>query len=421
MKNGLLYVFLLLFVATSSQNAFSQRGGGGHGAIPRVTLHPTITHATCFDPTGTISYYIEVANGWGKGTKVNRLDLFDENWTIVQPLTNNSCCGTVTGLSPGMYTFFGSMTVITSIGMYVSVPINHTVWLGIETVWVEKIDMIASPNSFSAKRNAATVDYGGVRSSNGISSGNGWIEMSAVYGTTNDNRVFLMIGETDPLGLFDPNGDIQYVEFFKGSSGNGIRIKSEDVGGNFVYTTLSSNYNDKIRLVRNGATLTIQKNNSNATIFVLPVTYAGPMNIAVRTLAEEDGGLNVLSTFDCTPIESNLYGHLKYKLDGFYHIMKNGHIKFVFDQEYDADNLVFNIYNQNDQLIRTEADFPPILTTNGDNYLLIDVSQASNCLQRGFYYLEVINSKKEKSYLRFLNDFANPDCLGEIDPNGSNN
>jgi hypothetical protein len=319
-----------------------------------------------------------------------------------------------------MYNFYGSMTVQTSTGIYVSVIINQPVWVGIETVWTEKIDMIASPNSYSAKRNASTVSYGGVRSSNGIVSGDGWIEMSAVFGSTTDNRVFLMIGETNPLGTFDPNGNVQYIEFLKGSGGNKIRIKYQAIGGAYLYATLSSNPDDKIRVVRTGSYLSIQKNNSATNIFNLPVAYTGPMNIAVRTLAEDDGCLDVVSTFECTPIESNLYGHLKYKLDGFYHIMKNGHIKFVFDQEYDTDNLVFNIYNQNDQLVKTEADFSPILATNGDNYLLIDVSDATHCLGRGFYYLEVINSKKEKSYLRFLNDFTSIYCPDYTNSNNSN-
>ena len=65
--------------------------------------------------------------------------------------------------------------------------------------------------------------------------------------------------------------------------------------------------------------------------------------------------------------------------------------------------------------MKTEADFSPIPTTNGKNYLTIDVSESSNCLSRGFHYLEIINSKKEKMYLRFFNDYLIGPCIDYID------
>ena len=121
------------------------------------------------------------------------------------------------------------------------------------------------------------------------------------------------------------------------------------------------------------------------------------------------GFRDVISSFPCKE-ESDLHAKLKYEVDGFYHIMKKGKIKFVFDQEYDADNLKFNIYNQMDVLVRTQADFAPVSTTYGKNYLTIDASTAQDCLGRGFFYLEVINSKKEKLYLRFFNDYTVSPC-----------
>lgn len=112
------------------------------------------------------------------------------------------------------------------------------------------------------------------------------------------------------------------------------------------------------------------------------------------------------------------YAHLDYEMDGYYSVMKGGKIRFVFDQEYDADDLEFNIYNYKDELVRTEADFAPIATSNGDNYLTIDVTN-SDCIGRGFFYLEVINSKKEKLYLRFFNDYTGSQCGDtSIDPGG---
>ena len=85
--------------------------------------------------------------------------------------------------------------------------------------------------------------------------------------------------------------------------------------------------------------------------------------------------------------------------------MKNGEIKFVFNQEYDDANLTFNLYNSEDVLIKTQADFPAVTTTNGMNYKTIVVRDAY-CIGVGFFYLEFINSKKEKMYLRFYNDYT---------------
>jgi len=99
-------------------------------------------------------------------------------------------------------------------------------------------------------------------------------------------------------------------------------------------------------------------------------------------------------------------------MDGYYHIMKNGDINFVFNQEYNTANLTFNLYNSNDILIKTQANFPVQSTTNGMNYITL-VVRDSYCIGSGFFYLEVINSKNEKMYLRFFNDYSSCTVQGE--------
>jgi len=103
---------------------------------------------------------------------------------------------------------------------------------------------------------------------------------------------------------------------------------------------------------------------------------------------------------------------LDYKMDGSYYVMKDGKIRFVFNQEYDAEDLTFTIYNGMDEIVFTDANFPAVATTHGKNYLTLDVSNSSTCLDgKGFFYLEVINSKKERMYLRFYNDFDDCESL----------
>jgi hypothetical protein len=401
MKNSLIFMFLLLLTA-NTEGVFAQRGGSGKGTIPKVDLVPVITHATCFDATAEINYSIVISTGWTRETRLNRLDLYDADWSFVESLTGNGGSGTITDLPVGMYNFYGSMTVQTSTGIYVSVIINQPVWVGIETVWTEKIDMITTPNSYSAQRNASTTSYGGVRSSNGITSGDGWIEMSAVFGSTNDNRVFLMIGETNPLGTFNPSSIFQqYIEFYTGSGGNGIRVWYNDQVGGILgnyYTSISTDPNDKIRLVRTGSSLTIQKNSSNSTVFTLPQPYSGPMNIAVRTLAEDDGCLDVVSTFEC---RSEVYAKMERKLRGVKYEPIGNSLKFYVTEEYNnqSGSLNYNVYADGDRTNPVLSGTQQVHSlVYGDNRYNLDVISLSN----GSYILEVINDKKEKFYLRFI-------------------
>ena len=389
-------MFLLLFVVMNSESTFAERGGSN----PTVTVVPTITHATCFNSNGTVEYEVVVSSHWENGASMNSLSLSDDGNPpqVVYDHGGPTLTGTIVSLPVGVYTFSGSITTLNSNGMWVGVPFSMTIWVGVETVWSEKNDMVASPNSYSAKRNASTTSYGGVRSSNGITSGEGWIEMSAVYGSTTDNRVFWIIGETNPLGTFSPNNQIQFIEFFKGSGGNGIRIKYQDGGGSYLYTTLSANYSDKIRLVRNGSTLTIQTNNTNSAIFSLPVGYSGPMNIAVRTLAEEDGCVDVVSSFEC---RSEVYAKMERKLKGVKYQPIGNSLKFYVTEEYDnqSGSLDYNVYSDGDRAtpVLTGVTQPHVINY-GDNRYDLDIISLSS----GSYILEVINDKKEKFYLRFI-------------------
>jgi hypothetical protein len=119
------------------------------------------------------------------------------------------------------------------------------------------------------------------------------------------------------------------------------------------------------------------------------------------------GVADVVASFQCIQYSSTNYAKLKYDLDGYYHVMKNGKINFVFNQEYDTQSqLKFNIYNSNDVLMKTHLDYPNQQVTNGENYISLDVTGASTCIGVGMFYLEVINDKKEKFYLRFYNDYT---------------
>lgn len=401
-KNLILYA-LCIFTSLQSKDAF--------GSVPTVTLIPTITHATCFDNTGDVSFVITVSTGWVKGTKVNSLTLIDEGMNVHYTHPNTWSSGSVSNLSPGMYTFTGSVTVKDSYGFWVSVTINTPIWIGYETVWTEFQDMITSPNSYSAKRNANTQTYGGVRSSNGITSGDGWIEMKAQFGTTTNNRVYWLIGEHNPLGTFAPNSSIPYIEFYKGIGGNGIQIYY-DPGSGFTTQSLSTNHNDKIRLVRSGGTFTIQKNDVATNILPTPGPSSGPMNISVRTLKLNDGCVNVLSTFPCRQeIAQISHAELKKGLNGGHTSAVEGKLKFTFDGEYEVISttyLEYTIYDK-DRVIKGNSDDQGNVMSGStalnyqfdDNRYTLDVSGMNLTIDE-YYTLEIIDSKGEKKYLKFI-------------------
>jgi len=369
------------------------------GTNPDVTFVPTITHGTCLDPNGNIEYEVVISSKWKNEGSVNFIKIFDESLDPFFSTTDPSLIGTVGTAPVGVYTVSGSITALDDQGIWVSVPFTSTFWVGIETIWAEKIDMISSPNSYSAKRNASTATYGGVRSSNGIDSGDGWVEMSAVFGNASNSHVYWLIGETTPLGTFSPSNQMQYIEFYQSSGGNGIRIKYKS-GGSYLFTTLSSDQNDKIRLVRSGSTLTIQKNNSSSTIFTLPTAYSGGMNITVRSLANNDGCLDVVSSFSC---KSDTYAKVERKLRGVKYQVPGDLLRFYVTEEYDdqSTELDYNVYTPLDRATPVISGTQQVHSVVfGDNRYRLDVSS----LTSGAYILEVINEKKEKFYLRFVKE-----------------
>ncbi len=95
-----------------------------------------------------------------------------------------------------------------------------------------------------------------------------------------------------------------------------------------------------------------------------------------------------------------LYAELKRKMDGSYVLCDNGILYFNYDEEYEDHDISYNIYGFNPIPVITEAD-QPLSVKYGENNLSLDFTDLGNCLSNDFYILEVINSKKEKFYLRF--------------------
>src|SRR5690606_30195528 len=70
----------------------------------------------------------------------------------------------------------------------------------------------------------------------------------------------------------------------------------------------------------------------------------------------ESGFQDVVTSFNCA-LQKPQFAKLKYDLDGYYHIMEDGFIRFVYDQEYGSSELKFNIYNGRDELMKTQTNY----------------------------------------------------------------
>lgn len=104
-----------------------------------------------------------------------------------------------------------------------------------------------------------------------------------------------------------------------------------------------------------------------------------------------------------------MFAELEFDQDGYYHIFNNGFINFNFYQEYSNSPLIFNIYNVQNNIVKTNANFPTVNTTKGNNSVTLNVSSlAGNCLATGYYLLEVFDSKNTKMYLRVY--ISNSQC-----------
>ncbi|MCJ8288349.1 MAG: hypothetical protein HRT58_22000 [Crocinitomicaceae bacterium] len=298
---------------------------------------------------------------------------------------------------------------------------TESICFGYEVDWTQiDQDYIESPNTYSALVSGHDeLTFLQARSNNIMRHDDeGWIEFTSVTNASSAFNYFRPttnnLNDAPQLGQTATGEDL--LLFYRGLNSNQIyMLPFSETQGNVGFEQIPLNARVKLVYTVSGGT----SGNGQIEVFVngtsVEIMDRGNSSVIARcnSIMNTDGFRNIITSFPCA-IPSDIYAHLKYKMDGFYHTMKKGEIKFVFDQEYDDAPLKFNIYDQEDNLVKTQADFPPLLTTYGDNYLLLDVSENGECIGRGFFYVEVINSKKEKSYLRLFNDYTTSGCTDYI-------
>lgn len=343
------------------------------------------------DPGCSVTYSVQ---DWNGNTIISNATTSSNTTTSVMIDDNSD------PIEAGVYTVFGTLNCSPSISF------SETVFVGYEARWTQYQDY--NITGVTEERDAYTDLYASARGSNvlkfnqkgvvefgvGIpSSNNGFKHFLRFYtdypnAIPNDPEMIL----SDFIAVLTVAGQ-DYLQVYKAGMGftqpgfplaPSDRIKIE-------LTTVSGGVPDLVKIyINNQLKESISRTSSN-----------GFVRINTRVLG--DYFENIVTSFGCPKTEDQ-FAHLDYKMDGYYHIFRDGLIRFQFKQEYDTEDLSFTIYNMYDEPIKTDADFSAIETTNGMNHLTIDVSETADCIGRGFFYLEVINSKKEKMYLRFYNN-----------------
>lgn len=327
-------------------------------------------------------------------------------------------------LAPGAYLLEGSMTV----GVTSYPGIKRYIYVGSKMNWDPYVNIETWPGGQTNSVVATSVVSGNIRakaiSTNVLNPQTaGWVvatpsipSIITTLGYGQMRRSTLSLNEAPLLGApatFDPS--MPYVHFIGGLA---FTCTSVSASGQALYSSVP-NFVSTLPLMVVRTSTGVVKFRQNATVLRTVTNYGtGRWKPDFFTNVAYAGIRDVLSSSQCVNYNSGMYAQLKYDMDGYYHIMKSGEINFVFNQEYNGSNLTFNLYNSNDILIKTQSDFPALSTTNGMNYLTLLVRD-SYCIGKGFFYLEVINSKNEKMYLRFFNDYDGCTVQGE-NPGGEN-
>lgn len=323
-----------------------------------------------------------------------------------------------TNLPIGFYRLKGSVTI--GINTY---PIDRIVYAGLNMNWESSVritsNAINGADAIGQNTVSDVLPGRSITSSKLEHNTSGWLIFTPkTSGLHNNNILSLTVAPTLGSPIFDPNLP-NLIFSSNGSSFCTFTPNTSGVGFHMNIKNYVPNIPILIQRIENGTISTFRvSQNLNPTSIFESTNYTSlkwkPSTIINQKLT---GFNDFVSSFGCTSANSDIFAHLKYELDGYYHTMVNGKIKFIFNQEYDASTLKFNIYNSMDIKIKDQTNYPVQPLTFGDNYITIDVSPEAYCLGKGFYYLEVINDKKEISYLRFFNDVGIgicPEVIEEI-------
>lgn len=313
------------------------------------------------------------------------------------------------GIAPGVYLLSGSIVFGTT-----TYPVNRYFYVGVQNNWENQLNLspqtsqvVYKPHGIATTAvNGSTGVYGeGVSSNQLMNNTKGWICFKFLSSKLYKHS-FDIVGltESPQIGFINSFNSNDF-QLLKSNFGSILLLNNPDIQSYSMFTMPSS---EPLLISRNTTGVVRITQNGNNLVNPINSISFNRWKLSMRANKANCGMINILSNFKCFSAAGQ-YAQLKYEMDGYYHVMKNGYVNFVYNQEYNSSILKFNLYNPNGELVRTNVNFPVINVTNGANYISLDV-RGQYCIGTGFFYLEFINDKKEKSYLRFYNDYTDVNC-----------
>lgn len=423
-------LFLFLILISWSEKSFGQI------LRQRVVTTVSAAYPTCYGALGNMGVTVSLVNFTSSAVVGGYTLVVNKDGVYYTTLTSNTIQSTtsaiisIPGVLAGEYSFSGTVTAYNSatssvIGSY---SVSNNFSLGYQALWSELREMSVQSVPSMVLQNVIVTSqaYAGARTMNN-DVGNFWFNITPIFSSANtgNRSIFVPLFYTSGLGTFNPSTFTHYIEFRRAGSdpttGDGIYYKSPTGTVKFEGVT----YSNKLKVYRDAGTITIYSEgallpltyNNGGTSTVFSTTNSSTSALSVHTKILNDG-VSIETSLKCNA-PSDLYATLFDETDGSYYTMKEGKLRFVFNQNYDTqNNLKFNIYNFLGSLQKTQANFPAVQATYGDNYITLDLTTSSGCLGEGIFVLEVISDKKEKTYLRFYNEYKACTPEGETLPGG---
>lgn len=271
-------------------------------AVVTGTITSRISHNTSATSNSIVNYSVSLSNGWiQNSSQISSLKLYNvTSGSSVLVYTHsgyNINYGTISNLTPGIYQYVWSATTIERSGMVSVVTTSPYIWVGYKAEWEQSFDMQEGADQNSTKRTIKTPGqtYSYAQSFNVMSSTSGdcWMELrKSAINTTSDSRVYWVLEPLANPSTFNPSNNITYLEFKTVNGATTVHLKYKAIGAS-VYTTtttpLSTNPNDRFRLVRKAGVTSLQMNNSNTNILITGGINNLLGNLRVTVLAKEIG------------------------------------------------------------------------------------------------------------------------------------
>jgi len=387
-------------------------------ALQPYRVVTSITNNSCTSTGVNLTMtYPTVGSGGFHGSLVSAssFQLYSTNPLTAVGTTNQT---SFTNLPVGVYKVIGSVTIGS-----VTYSTNQYVYVGYNTEWETTTNTYAQnivglppiPHVFgNSSVNPAIGQYGQAIGSGKLPANMaGWMCFTpkSITLPASGGMNTVALSESPQIGqLTAPATTMPHIDF---PAAGGMMYVNNPI----TQTAQIVFYSPNVAIVaqRNGSGVYTLTQNGTQLGTTISSYYFGRWKPSFLIRRPNTGFHTIISNFPCsTP--TGQFAHLKYELDGYYHVMNNCSIDFVYNEEYNSSELTFTIYTDDMIKLYDQTNFPIVPVALGDNRVSLYVGDNAHCLGQGAFILDVVNAKKEHFYLRFYNNCSTCAIEGEGPP-----